>query len=712
MTETASPLLSCLPFAAAAALVAFKSVCVYLSWKHEHRVFAGDILWAVPFVICLSLVGVFCARGWVLSEVGVLEMGIYAFGTCLCGSATQLRRHLATSLAKLSPWPRRGLRAFIACSTIAFVSTCCAFVIDFIWFSDTGQIAVRFFAVTVLVFLALSCVLYFLGQRSGALVCLAPLVAFGFGVAQYFVLHFKGVPIMPTDLLALETAGAVAGGYRYLLTSRILIALFFVGVDLFALSLVMPEIAPSKHLRVANVLANVFVAGILVWVYARAFTAIDLSGLLGFEYDRWALVMNYQTTGFVPTFIEVAQDLPIEAPENYDAGETEKLVKSLAAEFDAHMETTQEREVSKTQFQEVKPAIVVVMNETFTDMSIYDEIRQVGYEGPRYYKSLSDTVQRGTLMVPVIGGGTANTEFEFLTGNSMAFIGVGKYPYQLYNLTQSDSLVKQLIEVGYDATAMHPNNPTNWKRMTAYKQLGFERFLSAEDFANDPWYHAGVTDASTYDKILEMLAQDDSPQFIFDVTMQNHGGYGAGTVPDGDVVNLNVPGVKNLDQLTELGTYLACIERADSDLAYFIERLQSLERPVVLIFFGDHQPGVAETLGYALNTQAAPLEKELKKYESTYMVWANYDIAGATSGNVRETSSSKLAAEVLYRIGAPLTNRQKADLMLAQEVSAENIIGYRGADGLRYALGAESPYSAAETQMQSIQYLMFGSKVS
>ena len=120
---------------------------------------------------------------------------------------------------------------------------------------------------------------------------------------------------------------------------------------------------------------------------------------------------------------------------------------------------------------------------------------------------------------------------------------------------------------------MHPQNPVNWKRSTVYEQLGFNEFLSMEDFAVAPVYHSGATDASTYDKVLELLEQDASPQFIFDVTMQNHSGYGEGTVPSEDVVRLDVAGIDDPAILSELGVYLACINKSVEDLSYFLGRL-------------------------------------------------------------------------------------------------------------------------------------------
>lgn len=274
-------------------------------------------------------------------------------------------------------------------------------------------------------------------------------------------------------------------------------------------------------------------------------------------------------------------------PEGCDGKGASAQMDALAAQFDETLGAAPGRQAAAAQFGAVKPTVIAVMNETFTDLSIYDAVREAGYEGPQFYNSLEGTLQRGPLMVSVVGGGTANTEFEFLTGNSLAFIGVGKYPYQLYDLSDVDSLVKQMESMGCRTTAMHPVDPVNWKRSSVYEQLGFDEFLSIEDFAGALVYHSGATDVFTYDKIIELLERDAAPQFIIDVTMQNHSGYGEGTVPSEDAVQLDVAGVDDQRVLSELGVYLACINRSDEDLAYFIERLKGIDRPVALVFFGN-----------------------------------------------------------------------------------------------------------------------------
>lgn len=275
-----------------------------------------------------------------------------------------------------------------------------------------------------------------------------------------------------------------------------------------------------------------------------------------------------------------------------------------------------------------------------------------------------------------------------------------------------NSLAKDLKELGYTATAMHPQNPVNYHRDKIYQQLGFGDFLSIGDFEGAPCYHAGVCDYATYDKILDLLRTDEAPQFIFDVTMQNHGGYDYGTVPAEELTNYWVEGASE-GANSALNTYLTCINASDRDLEYFINELRNIGRPVVLVFFGDHQPSAATTLNDELYPQEDTASHAFRIYQSTYFVWANYEIAGNTELNVYDTvGANEIAAITLNKIGAPLTDHQKALLATRSDVPTINVAGYLGADGLRYDLESEdSPYASTIDKLQRMQYLEFASKV-
>lgn len=712
MTETVDPAFAVIPLTFALALVALAgAVAFYRVKRLGKKRSAGQVAWPLAFACYLVFIAVWCGRGWLDAQIGAVDLAVWSAVQFACGALTIARRPLLAWLESLGRPASEGLRAVRDLVVVMGVSVVSALLIDMAWSDTFGSIPVRYVECTALVFMAFACVAYALGQRTGLLVCLVPVAAVGFGVAQHFVLRLKGAAILPSDLLSLGTAAAVAGAYDFVLTQNIFYVLCVAGICVCALSFVWPGHAASRRARVVNVVANTVVGLALAAGVLNTFQTVKIEEALGFAYDRWQPIETYRSYGFVPGFISLLQDFAIPVPEGYSREAAEELQADLAAEYDAGLGAAPERQAAQAQFEQIKPTVITVMNETFTDLSLYEGLREAGYVGPKGYNSLAGTLQRGTLMASVVGGGTANTEFEFLTGNSSAFIGFGKYPYQLYDLSSVDSLASQFAGLGYVTTAMHPQLPSNYNRSSVYPELGFGEFLSIEDFGEAETYHSGVRDKVTYDKILELLAREDAPQFIFDLTMQNHSGYDPGTVPAEDVVRYTPAGVTDEALLGQLDTYLACIEMSDNDLMYFIDRLRELSRPVVLVFFGDHQPNIAGGLNDAMYPNEDPFAHEMRTYESTYLVWANYEVAGAPLDVRAEAGASQLAAQVLYRIGAPLSDYQKAQLVLDAQVPSVNLLGYRGADGLRYALEAESPYQAALNQMATLQYENFARKV-
>ena len=208
------------------------------------------------------------------------------------------------------------------------------------------------------------------------------------------------------------------------------------------------------------------------------------------------------------------------------------MVKTLAERFERKRDEGDASGVSEPAGGRSLPSIVCIMNESYADLSIFEGMH-AGYGGPRFFNDIEDMLQQGTLYVSVKGGGTCNVEFEFLTGCSLSCVPPGAYPYVSYNLFGVSNLVRQLGDLGYRTSAIHPNHATNWNRNIAYRQLGFERFYSIDDFDGDTELMRDlVSDSASYDKVCDLLQASDEPQFIFDVTMQNHSGYETGLLPE------------------------------------------------------------------------------------------------------------------------------------------------------------------------------------
>lgn len=143
-------------------------------------------------------------------------------------------------------------------------------------------------------------------------------------------------------------------------------------------------------------------------------------------------INTYVARGWIPSFSIMVQNLAIPEPDDYTAESAQAAEEELATRYDATRGASAECAAAAAQFDSEKPTVIAIMNETFADLSIYKGLN-AGYAGPTYYNNLAGALQRGSLAVSVLGGGTCNTEFEFLTGNSLGFIGGNKYPYTLYD---------------------------------------------------------------------------------------------------------------------------------------------------------------------------------------------------------------------------------------------------------------------------------------
>ncbi|MDO4806717.1 MAG: LTA synthase family protein [Coriobacteriales bacterium] len=570
--------------------------------------------------------------------------------------------------------------------------------------------------------------LYFLGQRHAALCGLGVGFCLFVGIAQHFVKRFKNAAILPTDLLVLNTAAAVGKEYVFSFTEQAMAGFAVAALAICALSLVRPPVKKAQGAKVArpvalNLGASVLCTGLL----AFCVLVPSYMGLLGVQMKYWYSIDYYQMQGFFPSFIAVLQDMPIRKPEGYSNEEAERITKSYADEYRASAKDDPSHQAAARQFDEVKPSVIVVMNESFADLSIYDGMH-AGYEGPQFFKNgLNDSLLRGTLNVTVHGAGTCNTEFEFLTGNALGFIGAGKYPYSIYDLSRVDALAAEFKGWGYKTCAIHPNHASNWNRDKIYPAMGFDQFLSIDDFGgmarmsvdrvtpNDPHcevFHSGVSDIETYNRMLQMLEEDSSPQFFFDVTMANHGSYNQNNIPEEYQTNYYPTDFEGDETPERLNEYLACIQKSDDDLKEFITKLRELDRPVVLVFFGDHQPSVSAAYNDYWYTDEPEDVHARRAFSSDYVIWANYDVAGHEKTDKNdETSVDLLAAITLDIIGAPVSTYQAAQLGVRESILSLSSSGYKGADGQWYAPDAQSDYATTYRDLSYMEYLNFATKL-
>ena len=404
------------------------------------------------------------------------------------------------------------------------------------------------------------------------------------------------------------------------------------------------------------------------------------------------------------SFVTQVQSFRPTKPDDYSNEEAESKLADYASQYDETLGAQESRQAAVTQWNEEQPCVVAVMNESFSDLSIYDDLAGT-YEGPQWFNSFDGALAKGTLYVSPYGGGTCNSEWEFLTGSSMGFMGSGVYPYMVYNMEGVENLAATFKQMGYTTTAMHPNLATNWYRNVVYPTMGFDQFLDISDFTGAERYRNMVSDKATYDKIIEQLKSDDAPQFIFDVTMQNHGGYDTGVLSPDLVTQRTVVDYDN----PRLDEYLALIDISDRALEEFVEELSELNRPVVLVFFGDHQPSIASYYNnWLMTNDPDELTHEERARTTDYLIYANYDVAGTpTTGETSDKSTNYLAADMLNMVGAPLTDYQKAELVMqSTNLPLLNLLGYQDSHGTWYPIDSKDK-NGAQLLRNDLQYLQY-----
>lgn len=692
------------PVIALLALLASSALAAIRDLRAGERPGPSELAWLAVPAAALVLAATWCARG--LYTGGPGELVAYALAALVAYATALLRWRIVGALRR-----RLGSHRAEALLAVVALLACCALAVLSLEvpYSDPAQTPeARFFAIEALVVLGALTFLYFLFQRRGIGIALGVGLCSLTGVAQFFLVSFKQAAILPGDLYALRTAVSVSGGYVYAVDGRVALGLACALLAVAASALVIPSPTREGLPCGRRALANLAAAALVGVALGCGLCLPSYADDLGVVVDYWFTLDYYRRQGFFTTFTAIAQRMAIEVPEGYTDEGAAELESAYAAEYDASLGASISRYEATTQFEGEKPSIVCIMNETFSDLSIYDGASW-GYSGPSYIGSMDDAVARGSLAVSVLGGGTCNSEFEFLTGVPLAYVGDGKYPYALYDLSEAPSLPKQLSALGYDTTAIHPNEATNWNRDEVYQALGFDRFLSIEEFEGAPVFHSGVTDAATYDKVLEVLEGSEGPQFVFDVTMASHSGYDQNNIPADQLTNYAVEGLGDYDN-AQVSEYLACIDASDRELEEFLGRLRDLDRPVVVVFFGDHQPYLSTALNGTLfpDEGETSLEHTLRPRQTTYFIWANYDVSGSSQTSSRDDSSVPyLAAQMLDEIGAPLTDFQKAQLVARRKMPALSLVGACDADRTWVSLSDRESLPAPFDDLARITYFEF-----
>ncbi len=614
-------------------------------------------------VLYTAVVAAASVLGHVMSGISVFNMLLFPilyFAISITGVTLDEKWHGAVTAAALAAgsvlttWlvqylllPEE-LRIRLSDKTF-FLNICCCFVVYALVQALTG----RFWLTCILAHCAL---LLFAG-------------------INYFVYAFRGNELTFGDFRSVSTGLSVASNYQFSLDAQAVNAI---------LSTVLWVVAAGKcRIRLKRIWTMRLICvsfALLSFVYVADETKYAVT-------ETWEQKGSYRN-GYLLNFALSVRDSFVKKPEHYSSGQIAEMEKSYQEAGDFHGAK--------------KPTIIAIMDESFADFRLLGNL-ETNQEVMPFLDSLKENTIRGNALASVYGAKTPNSEWEFLTGNSMAYLPSGSVAYQQYVKEENAySILDTLKGQDYSCVAMHPYYDTGWSRDIVYPMLGFDETYFLDDFDQSHLMRRYVSDAVMFDKIIERYeaGKGEENLFLMGVTMQNHGGYRDYYEDFAlDVYGTNV-------HYPDVNQYLSLAHQTDLAVEKLITYFSREEEPVVVCFFGDHQPSLNAAFYRNMNGKGLSgltLSQLEDLYTVPFFIWTNYE---SESKTLERTSLNFLSALLLQKAQIPLPPYQQFLCDLMEVVPAMNVRAYFSKSRGRYVHYGEGS-AKEEAWMKRYQNLQY-----
>ena len=547
----------------------------------------------------------------------------------------------------------------------------------------------------------------------------ASCVLYVISLAETFVVAFRSRPIMLWDVMAFRTAMTVSGNYEFFITRQMKTA--------FVLLLLMnvflwftPRRVRGWKLRLAvggGIAASI--AGYGAWFFAV------LVPSWGLGINMWAINGTYQEYGYVLSTAVSLQYVVKKPPQGYSNARLKeiynRLEESIYAEAgngqaypvksQAYPESPENPENPENRPEEGQPVtpvnLICIMNESLAELKTAGDFTTNTEYFP-FMDSLEENTVRGSLCVPVFGSMTSNTEFEFLTGDSMALLPANSIAYQFNVKPDTYSMVSTLKDQGYYSVAMHPYPGENWNRVECYQNMGFDAFLDQEFYEGSQELRNYVSDEADYQKLIQVVEAKENPEdklFIFNVTMQNHGGY-EGTY-DNFEQEVWLTGEYE-GKYPKTDQYLSLMKRSDQAFQYLVEYFSLTDQPTMIVMFGDHQPSVEDEFYddiAGMPSSEITVQEHLMWYETPFIIWTNYSMPSEDMGRL---GAVYLSSEVLWRANLEMTPYNRFLLAMKEDLPVVHFLGCYDREGTYYywakAESERCPYQDTVLDYEALVY--------
>ncbi len=471
------------------------------------------------------------------------------------------------------------------------------------------------------------------------------------GIVNCVLMHLRSTPLSAIDFTVIRSAYSLLDLYLDTFQMVMIIAIAVLAVIGMILVLIKAPRAKPRYSRVIPAFLIVAAA-----VVAPMNTVIKAQNITEKYPDISEAYNNY---GFACCFTYSIFNTGIDKPVDYSRTTVKTIIGKLDSQNDVEPEN--------------KPNIVMVQLESFFDPTLIEGV-EYSEDPISTFRELKKNCSSGLLHVPVVGGGTANTEFEVLTGMSTEFFGIGEYPYKTTLLDRTCETVNyDLKNMGYTAHALHNHTATFYDRHIVYANLGFDTFTSAEYMTGYDTNALGwIKDMALKDEIQKAMDSTAGTDFVYTVSVQCHGKYPNEPV-EGEEAKIMVSGMP--DTKHNLEYYVNQIKEVDDFISALVREFSQNPEPVVLVLFGDHQPCL-EMGDYTL--------KNGSLFDTEYVIWSNFPMEKQD----KDLEAFQLTAEVMKRLGmnnGVFTRLHQTDMPETEYKKDLKVLQYDALFGGKYA---------------------------
>lgn len=497
----------------------------------------------------------------------------------------------------------------------------------------------------------------------------------GLSLTDFILLTYRSMPLTASDIWLMSSVRDIFEKYL----SHLLLLLLMFGISALLGTIFFFWVRARKEQSIFLFgLAQVLLAGAALFGLTAFLFA---TGLLDRPSAFHSLPKAYHDNGFVYCFSTSLVTEGVDEPVDYTPDEVDEVLNA-------------QKELPQTETD--TPNIVFVQLESFFDPQALRYLMLEENPVPNFQR-LKSTCSTGLLSVPCIGAGTANTEFEVLTGMNLSHFGVGEYPYMtIVDSPMPGSLASTLSTLGYRTHAIHNNNATFYDRHLVYDNLSFDTFTSLEYMDGvEPNPLGWAKDTVLTGEIVKALESTEERDLVFAVSVQPHGRYPK--TPMEDVPTVAVTGEPDEARKNGMEYYFYQLKECDAFVGELVQTLASFEEPTVVVFYGDHLP--------SFNIQQEELSRG-DTQSTEYVLWSNFHLTKAD----RDLQTYHLGAYVLDRCGIHEgvifrlhQSYSYAGDDLAEYQDALQLLEYDMIDGERYsAESGETPRTPMRFDVEDV----------